>query len=145
MAVPCPDPRRTHAKFPGGREGSAPCPARFRGSPHPLRTAQGRGVRLEPPDGLCPEKTAWRSGRRPLPPALGSRPPLRSPPGRRRRPRALTESGAGRDRWERGRRLRLDSAAASRPATSPQGRRPARGSELRGGGGGLASMARGSG
>lgn len=57
----------------------------------------------------------------------------------------LTESGAGRDRWERGRRLRLDSAAASRPATSPQGRRPARGSELRGGGGGLASMARGSG
>lgn len=66
------------------------------------------------------------------------------PPGRRR-PRTLTPSGAGRDRWRRGRRLRLGSAAASRPATRPQGRRPARGSEPRGGGGGLASMARGSG
>lgn len=73
-------------------------------------------------------------------------PPLLSPPGRRRPPqRTLTESGVGRDRRGRGRRLRLGAAAASRPATRPQGRRPARGSEPRGGGGGLASMARGSG
>lgn len=57
----------------------------------------------------------------------------------------LIESGVGRDRWGRGERLRLGSAAAFRAATRPQGRRPARGSEPRGGGGGLASMARGSG
>lgn len=64
---------------------------------------------------------------------------------RRNQESMLTESGVGRDRWGRGRRLRLCAAAASRPATRPQGRRPAHGSEPRGGGGGLASMARGSG
>lgn len=84
--------------------------------------------------GLRPERGA--RARAPAPPS--------GAPGRRR-PTHRARRWAGPRGRGRGRRLRLGSAAASRPATSPQGRRPARGSEPRGGGGGLASMARGSG
>ena len=86
MAAPRPDPRRTHAKFLGSREGSVPGPARFRGHPPPQTDTDTHthGKRkdvgsLEKPDGSGPEKMDLGSGRGPLPPAPGSRPPPQPP------------------------------------------------------------------
>lgn len=70
-------PQEDARKVPGQSRGVGALSGTFPGTP--LRTAQGRGVRLEPPDGFCPEKRAWGSGQRPLPPAPGSRPPLAEP------------------------------------------------------------------
>lgn len=79
MAAPWPGLRRTHAKFLGSRQGSAPCPARFRGPP--FRTVQGCGSRLETPEGFYPERRDWGSRQGPLSPAPRSRPPLSKPLG----------------------------------------------------------------